>query len=153
MPRLTKKAPDSSAVKNFDSSVGKVFAPDGTLVADGHAKRIELLEGLISLIQQSITQHLSGSVYAGKLDVFTNSLFENKTYCTSLKEACQTIRDNYPSAGDDQLEELETLCDVVLEGLTRVEEYVQAIRPFASDLTRIQGLILTQAQHINAEIP
>lgn len=153
MPKPNKPI-DSSTSKVYDSSVGKIYAPNGSLAADGRAKRIELLEGLISLIQQSITQHLSGGVYSSKLDVFTNSLFENKTYCMSLKEACKTIREGYPSAaGDDALEEIETLCDAVLEGLSRIEEYISAIRPFADDLNKIQGMILTQAQHINAEIP
>jgi len=152
----TVSAKDPGQTKNFDSTSGKILNASGEVISDTHAVRNDLVENLVTLLQNTIESKISGITFNSKIDLIENYLFDLKTYADSLKEASNTIAQDYPSVkypdSNDSLAEISDICDVITEGINRVNEYTSAIKTFGNDLNNIKTALYTHIQTLHTEL-
>jgi len=137
----------------FDSSVGKIYDSQGNVASDYKSKRKELVSDLVTLLQSTVETKMSGVTFSGNVDLVGNYLYELKSYIDGLKEACNSILQNYPNnENDSSLIDLVSLCDVALEGSDRAESYLNELKMFSTDMQTIKGHIYNQLMVLHAEI-
>lgn len=137
---------------SHDPTDNKVYDSSGKVVRNTTQIRKGLVEDFLELLQSSLNDKL-GMSYINQIDIFENYLFEMETYVNSLKDAAQTITSNYPSNENDQpLNDLCDLSDVLIEGIGRVKDYIEAIKLFDNDLKVIKSEMYTHIQTLFQEI-
>jgi len=158
MPEPTQRkidfSRDSVSDKNFDSSQSaKVLDSAGRVVREPGKARKALVEELLTRLQNTVDNELGGIGFVSKVDLVANHLHSTVMYTDSLKEAAEAIIRAYPSNNlDAPLQELTELCDVVVEGVHRVQPYIDVIKSFSEDLDRIKAEVYTQIQTLFQEI-
>jgi CBS domain-containing protein len=120
----------------------KVFDPT---VQSNSSK--ELLEQLMFSLQNSMGDVLSGDVFGTKVDVLSNALFSMTAYAESLKSAIQDIL-AVPVDNDDELVSILDIAEVVIEGASRANDYVEILRKFGLDLSNIQSELYSKLHSI-----
>ena len=143
--------------KNFDSSskeIGvKIFGADGNVVSDPVAVRRELVEGLLTSMQSSLHSNLSGDSFKSNVDLIGNELHKIDSYVDSLKIAVGEILVNHPIQDDADtfLKDIVDLCDVMVEGTNRVNEYLETVKGFSSNIDSIRSELYSKMKALYGE--
>lgn len=131
----------------------KIYDGKGKVVADPEKERKALIEELTIRLQGTADSNLSGIKLASSIDVVGNQLFEMITYAQSLHNAVSTIEKNYPNEdSQDLFDEMKTVCEAVVEGASRTQEYIDGAKNFAKDLDGIRSSMWDKIQKLHWEI-
>lgn len=149
-------AKDPTADRTYDSTGTPILGPQGQEVSNPSEQRHQLLEDLMVMLQSTAWDQLSGHPFMVNVDRVGNHLHELVTYAASLKDACDSVRESYPvpdtDATEDVLDTINDLCDVLIEGVNRVNGYLGAVRTFGNDLDSIRDEIYNQAVVLDQEL-
>lgn len=145
---------DAVSQKSFDSTQSaKVLDAAGKVIREPGKARKEVVEELLTLLQNTVDDKLGGMGFVAKVDLLENHVYGIVAYAASLKEAAESIINSYPSEEQDvPLRELIELCDIVSEGANRANPYIDAIKNFSNDLDKIKTEMYTQIQTLFQEI-
>ena len=153
-----------SSQKDFDPMAkGGVATPVQASPEQGASGRHTALEEVCRIIQESVSDRLSGQIFLGKVDLVSNHLYDMKAYAESLRNAVDALRAEHPvedPSGDGvneydidaSLDNVLELCAVMEEGARRVDSYLLAIRNFSNDLGNIKEELYGQAVTLMQEI-
>ena len=149
----TMKPTDTVSTKNFDPiNRDEVVIGSGGKSQDAPKIRKELVENILTLLQNTVDDKIGGVNFITKVDLVENHLYDLVTYANSLKESLSAIMDNYPSEDDEALVELIDICDILNEGVETVQNYLNAIKKFGDDLNGIKSEMYTQMTKLFQEI-
>lgn len=137
--------------KSIDPTEGKIYDPIGNVASDYKSKRKELVSELAVLLQSTMDQKVSGILFGNQIDTVGNYVFELRTYLKGLKDACNSILENYPSNDEEALNDISSLCDITTNGLDRVDQYMSEIKVFANDLQNIKSNMYTAMVSLHNE--
>lgn len=147
---------DSVATKEHDSAQAHqeptVLDHRGAIASQPAKARKDLVEDLLILMQNTLNEKVSGTIYLSRLDQVQNSLFELKAYSGSLREAATAIMAAYPVNEDQALSDVCGLCDTLQEGAGIVDQYIEAAKKFGDDLDKIRDAFNTQIATLFQEI-
>ena len=162
-----QKGFDSVSGKKHDPTATQVLGADGGVLSDMGQQRKDAIDELYTKMQETLMGTLSGTGFSGKLDALTTYLFEIKAYAESLRSAADRIVADYPLSEvhdeneeesvtemdtADSLREISDLCDVLEEGIQRVESYINAVRTFSGDLSKIQQALYDKSVALFQEL-
>jgi len=145
----TKQAPKFDPTKSHDPIIGHTSKGAGKQAAK---ERKDMVEDLAILLQNTLEDRVSGMQFLSKVDLVGNYLHTLRTYAESLKTAAQGIQDAHPEGQNEPLEALVSLSDVLLEGARMSEQYLDAVKQFATDLNNIRTEINTQVSNLHWEL-
>jgi len=112
--------------------------------------RKELVENLLLLLQNSSSQQFSGDGFTGSVDVLSNKLHGLSQYCRSLKDACTVIAGVDPEPND--LSQVIEICEAAVEGAGRVQQYLDEIRVFGTDLDNMRRVLNDNIIELHNEV-
>jgi len=151
----TGKNFDPTVDKNYDSSTKVVLGPNGDVVSEVSKKRNELLDAMLTEIQNSLMIKMSGIGLSGKADNVGNTLYEMQVYGDSLRAAVAVVLQDFPTGdtADNTLSEMKELCEVLSEGVNRANYHLEEIKKFSEDVKNIQNEIYQRMTSIRFDMP
>lgn len=141
---------DSVSNKGVSDSTGvKILNSEGGVLSDVTEKRRAAIEDLCAKMSDTLMSKLSSTEFNSKLDLVSNHLFELAAYAQSLKDAAESVSTNYPEDSEENhseqsLEDVVDLCDVLQEGISRVDMYLNTVKTFGGDLANIGAQLYEQ---------
>ena len=125
----------------------------GNPIRDLTEVRKQSVSELVSLMQSSVNEHVSGMTFCTKFDLAYEPVYSTESYAKSLKQAIEAVLEAHPGMGDadgsdDDLRYVSELCQAVMTGTERVREHLDAARIFAQDLDKINIEFQNQIQRL-----
>jgi len=149
------EAKDTVSNKNHDSvSVKGIIDPStGKVANDLEQSRKSDIENLVSMMQSSLNNSVSGAKFSQKFDLAYQPIYEIRAYAESLSNAVNSILGAYPNMGsgdgsDSDLQYILDICQTLMEGASRVKEYLDSAKSFSNDLDKINSELFTQVQRL-----
>lgn len=142
-------------MKAKDTTTSKEF--DNVCIADNKQEYKDLVEQLVSTLQNSMGDVLSQPMYESIIDNAANKLYTMTSYATSLIDAITEINnlsdDNGGDSGEtdvDELNDLADIADALVEGVERTTQYLDVVRSFGSDIDAIQSELYSKLQNLHS---